>query len=115
REAFWHFDTKKNAWNTEPGEYEVWVGASSRDVREKRSVMLEPEPRDTRLHTGLAIKTLIADPDGRAVLLKYAGGSPLIDMGMAGEMTLEQIASSYPSVVSQGSLIEIEKDLAKIP
>ncbi|HLF73615.1 MAG TPA: glycoside hydrolase family 3 C-terminal domain-containing protein [Anaerolineales bacterium] len=45
REAFWYFDTLKNAWNTEPGEFEVWVGASSRDIREKRTVILEPEPR----------------------------------------------------------------------
>jgi beta-glucosidase len=45
REAFWYFDTLKNAWNTEPGEFEVWVGASSRDIREKRNVILEPEPR----------------------------------------------------------------------
>jgi len=40
REAFWHFDTGSNKWNTESGEFEVWVGGSSRDVREKRSVIL---------------------------------------------------------------------------
>jgi beta-glucosidase len=114
REAFWHFDTLKNTWNTESGEYEVWVGASSRDVREKRSVMLEPEPRASRLHTGLSIQTLLADPAGESVLKKYAGGFPM-DTGMIGEMTLEQIASSYPNVVSQEMLAEIEKDLAKIP
>jgi len=45
REAFWHFDMLKNAWNTESGEFEVWVGASSRDIREKRNFILEPEPR----------------------------------------------------------------------
>jgi beta-glucosidase len=113
REAFWHFDTLKNTWNTESGEYEVWIGASSRDVREKRSVMLEPEPRASRLHTGLSIQTLLADPAGESVLKKYAGGFPM-DTGMIGEMTLEQIASSYPNVVSQEMLAEIEKDLAKI-
>jgi len=40
REAFWHFDTGKNKWSTESGEFEVWVGGSSGDVREKRSVNL---------------------------------------------------------------------------
>ena len=44
REAFWYFDVERNTWSTEPGEFEVWVGASSRDIREKRSVMLELEP-----------------------------------------------------------------------
>jgi len=43
REAFWYFDTLKNAWTAEPGEFEIWVGASSRDIREKRKVILEPE------------------------------------------------------------------------
>jgi beta-glucosidase len=44
REAFWYFDVDLNRWTTEAGEYEIWVGASSRDVRAKRSVMLELEP-----------------------------------------------------------------------
>jgi beta-glucosidase len=44
REAFWYFDVDLNRWTTEAGEYEVWVGASSRDIRAKRSVMLELEP-----------------------------------------------------------------------
>jgi beta-glucosidase len=33
REAFWYFDTVKNAWSIEPGEFELLVGASSRDIR----------------------------------------------------------------------------------
>ena len=45
REAFWYFDTDTNAWSTEAGEFEVWVGGSSRDVREKRTVILEFETR----------------------------------------------------------------------
>ena len=43
REAFWHFDTGKNAWSTESGEFQILVGGSSREIREKRSVILEPE------------------------------------------------------------------------
>src|SRR5512139_16474 len=33
QEAFWYFDGRKNAWATEPGEFEILVGASSRDIR----------------------------------------------------------------------------------
>jgi beta-glucosidase len=33
REAFWYFDAVKNAWSMEPGEFEILVGASSRDIR----------------------------------------------------------------------------------
>jgi beta-glucosidase len=43
-EAFWYFDVDLNRWTTEAGEFEVWVGASSRDVRAKQSVILELEP-----------------------------------------------------------------------
>jgi beta-glucosidase len=49
REAFWFFDVLKNKWNTESGEFEILVGASSRDIREKRSIMLKPEPPDELL------------------------------------------------------------------
>jgi len=43
REAFWYFDVAQNKWKTETGEFELLVGASSRDIREKRSVILESE------------------------------------------------------------------------
>src|SRR5258706_4064117 len=115
REAFWYFDTAKNSWNTEPGEFEILVGGSSRDVREKRSVMLEPEPRASRLHTGLTIKTLMADPDARAIISRHAGGFLLMaDMSMAGDMTLEQVAANHPNFVSQELLAQVEKDLAAV-
>ena len=115
REAFWYFDIVKNSWNIESGEFEILVGASSRDVREKRSVILEPEPRASRFHTGLTVKTLLENPDTRAVITKYAGGFLLMeDMSMAADMTIEQVALNHPNFVSQELLKAIGKDLAKI-
>jgi beta-glucosidase len=115
REAFWYFDVVKNSWNIEAGTFEILVGASSHDIREKRSVILEPEPRGSRLHTGLTLNTVMADPDGHAVISKHAGGFLLMaDMRMAAELTLEQIASNHPNFVSQELLAKIDKDLAKI-
>jgi len=40
REAFWYFDTKINGWNIETGEFELLVGASSRDIRLKDKIDL---------------------------------------------------------------------------
>jgi beta-glucosidase len=115
REAFWYFDVARNAWNIEPGEFEILIGASSRDIRLTGLVTLEPERRSARLHTGLTLKTLFDDPDGRAVISKYAGGFLLMgDMSMAMDMTLDQIASNHPNFVSQELLAQIEHDLAKI-
>jgi beta-glucosidase len=115
REAFWYFDAVKNAWSTEAGEFEILVGTSSRDIRLNAFVTLAPAPRSSRLHTGLTIKTLLDDPEGRAVVTKYAGGFLLMeDMSMAADMTLEQVASNHPNFVSQELLAKIEKDLAEI-
>jgi len=43
REAFWYFDTLQNRWRTEAGEFEIWVGASSRDIKLKETIQLEAE------------------------------------------------------------------------
>jgi beta-glucosidase len=115
RETFWHFDSGKNSWNTESGEFEIWVGASSRDVREKRSVMLEPEPRASRLHTGLPIKTLLADQDARAVLMKFTSGPLMMgDISQVADLSLVQISAIYPDVLRPSLLAQIENELVKI-
>jgi beta-glucosidase len=115
REAFWYFDSVRNAWNVEPGEFEILVGASSRDIRLKGSITLQPQPRTSRLHSGLTIKALLEDPEGRAVVSKHAGGFLLMaDMSMAGDLTLEQVASNHPNFVSQELLAKIDKDLAEV-
>src|SRR6185503_4663918 len=115
REAFWHFDTARNAWNTEPGEFELWVGASSRDIREKRSLVLEPEPRSTRLHVGVPIKTLLSDTDARAVLSKFLGSALVMnDNNAAGDMTLEQVSANFPDFLQPSMLVQIDNELVKI-
>ena len=115
REAFWYFDVLKNAWATEPGDFEILVGASSRDIRLRESFTLAPELRASRLHTGLPIQKLLDDPGGRAVLSKHIGGFLLMpDMSMAKDMTLEQVAINHPTFVSASLLAQIGEDLAKV-
>ncbi|HET6594714.1 MAG TPA: glycoside hydrolase family 3 C-terminal domain-containing protein [Anaerolineales bacterium] len=115
REAFWFFDVNRNTWTTEPGDFEILVGSSSRDIRLKESFTLVPAPRASRLHTGLTVQKLLDDPDGRAVLSRYIGGFLLMaDMSMAKDMTLEQIAANHPTFVSPSLLAQIGDDLAKV-
>ena len=115
REAFWYFDDRKNTWAVEAGEFEILVGASSRDIRLAGAVTLLPEPRATRFHGGLTVKTLLDHPESRAVVAKYAGGFLLMeDMRMAENMSLEQVAHNHPNHVSPETLSKIEKDLAGI-
>jgi beta-glucosidase len=40
QEAFWFFDTAQAGWRTEAGEFEILIGASSRDLRLRESVTL---------------------------------------------------------------------------
>ena len=115
REAFWYFDVVKNGWNTESGEFEILVGASSRDIRLNGLVDLKPEMRTSRLHAGLTVRTLLDDPDGHAVISRHAGGFLLMaDMSMAMDMTLEQVSVNHPNYISPELLSQIEKDLATI-
>jgi hypothetical protein len=96
------------------GDFEILIGASSRDIRLSETFALVPEQRASRLHTGLTVQKLLDDPDGRAVLSKYIGGFLLMaDMSMAKDMTLEQIAINHPTFVSPSLLARIGEDLAK--
>lgn len=115
REAFWYFDTLRNAWSTEPGEFEVWVGGSSRDVSEKRSVVLEAEPRTSRLHVGLPVKALKEDSQALAVITKHTSGPLLMaNLSHIGEMTLEQVAAKFPDAIPSSRLKQIDVELVKI-
>lgn len=115
REAFWYFDVVKNAWTTEPGEFDILVGASSRDIRLRETFTLLPQPRSSRLHTGLTVQQILDDPHGRAILARHLGGFLLMaDMSMAREMTLEQIASNHPNFLPASLLMKIDDELARV-
>jgi beta-glucosidase len=115
REAFWFFDVTRKEWATELGDFEILVGASSRDIRLSETFTLLPEPRASRLHTGLTVQMLLDDPDGRAILSKHIGGFLLMaDMSMARDMTLEQVARNHPTFVSPSRLAQIGEELAKV-
>ena len=79
------------------------------------TVNLEPEPRASRLHTGLTIKILLDDPDGHAIISKHVGGFLLMaDMAGAMDMTLEQVSANHPTHLPRELLAKIEEDLAQI-
>jgi beta-glucosidase len=116
REAFWYFDVALNEWTTRPGDFEILVGASSRDIRLRERFSLLPGPRASRLHTGLTIGTLLGDPDGRAILVKHIGSLLLMEdvMTMAKNMTLEQVATHHPTFVPASLLTQIGEELEKV-
>jgi beta-glucosidase len=115
REAWWYFDTRKNTWATEPGDFEVLIGSSSRDIRLTAGFALAPQPRAARLHTGLTVGKLLDDPDGHAILARHVGGFLLRrEVGMVKDMTLEQIATNHPNFLPASLLAKIGEELEKV-
>ena len=117
REAFWFYDPARNDWVTEPGEFEIMVGTSSRDIRARGVVRLGAEPisKDARLHTGLKLRTILDDPQGFAVFSKHFGEwikAP--DLQKVLDMTLDEIASFAPQIVTPEKLVALAHDLAAI-
>jgi beta-glucosidase len=113
QEAFWFFDTVKNAWITEPGEMEILIGSSSRDIRLRGKFTLT-SGSGSRLHVGLPLKALLDDEAGHGVLAQHFGGmldTPMIQMGR--EMSLEQISEMAPEMLTPGLLKAINDDLVK--
>jgi beta-glucosidase len=115
REGFWYFDVLKHTWATEPGDFEIMVGSSSRDIHLRDVFTLAADPRAARLHTGLPIQKLLDDPEGHAILAKHIGGFLLMgDMSMAKDMTLEQVATNHPTFLSASLLAQIGEELEKV-
>jgi beta-glucosidase len=113
QEAFWFFDTARNAWGTEPGEMEVRIGSSSRDICLREAFRLASE-NGSRLHVGLPLRTLLDDEAGHRVLADHFGAmldTPMVQMGR--EMSLEQISELAPDTLTPGMLKAINDDLAK--
>jgi beta-glucosidase len=116
REAFWFYNPARDGWMTEPGEFEILVGASSRDIRLMAKTILAAPPmrRDTRLHTGLALRLILDDPQGYAAFARHFGEwikAP--DLQYVLDMTIDQIAAFAPNIVTPEKLQVLAEDLAK--
>ena len=111
QEAFWFYNPAAGGWQVEPGEFEILLGASSRDIRLRAAV--EVVQSDERLHIGLTVGELLANDHGRSVLQKHFGD--MIDavnsFGLL-DHTLQQLALLAPDMLSAAKLAEIAEDLA---
>jgi hypothetical protein len=119
REALSFYDPGQKQWLAEPGEFEVLIGSSSRDIRLSGKFDLT---RGTdvsishagRLHVGLPLKTILDDLAGRTILEQHLG--KLLRHPQTVMMTgfsLEHIASSMPQYVTPQMLKQVNEALTK--
>ncbi len=106
----------RGGWMTEPGEFEILVGASSQDIRLKGKSMLAPAltQHESRLHTGLPLSVILDDAQGYAAFAKHFGEwikAPELQQVL--NMTLDQIAALASNVITPEKLSALAEDLAK--
>ncbi len=119
KESLSYYDPASKGWVAEAGEFDVLVGASSRDIRltarfNFKGMTAQGPKKDARLHIGLPLRALLADPGGRAVLEKHVGAhinNPQIEMAL--DMSLEQIAPFAADLLTPELLKAINDDLAR--
>jgi beta-glucosidase len=118
RDALSFYDPACRRWVEEPGEFEVLIGSSSRDIRLTGRFTMKEEAAGApaaRLHTGLPLRLLLCDEAGKAILEKQLPEMwTRSDLSMAMDMALEQIAAFVPHILTEAKLQAINKDLAAI-
>jgi beta-glucosidase len=115
REAFWYYNPANGGWNVEAGDFEILIGASSRDLRLRALATLLPVTQSgSRLNTGMSLRVIMGDETGKSVLIEQFGEllySP--DLEMALDLTIEQIARLLPQVLTTEKLEALSIALAK--
>jgi beta-glucosidase len=112
QEAFWYYNPAVSDWQTEAGEFEILIGASSRDIRLQAAVQLSETEK--QLHTGLPVRVLLNDGHGRSVLERHFGGQlQLLETNNLLDQSLEQLATFAPDELSPAKLAQINAELSK--
>lgn len=112
RQSLAFYDPKVGDWVTEPGEFEVLAGRSSRDIRLRGSFTWQGDDQTETLHTGLPLRRLLADPRGEKVLKEQLGdllNHPQASMAM--DMSLDQVAGFAPELLPAELLAAINAAL----
>ena len=72
REAFWYYDPAKGGWIVEPGEFEIVLGASSRDLRLRGKAELVPS-HPLRFRLDMTLREIMQDEAGRIIIQRHLG------------------------------------------
>jgi beta-glucosidase len=123
--ALAYYDTDRQGWLAEAGEFEVLVGSSSRDIRVQSFFTLtndafvptrpESEQEVVHLTTDSTLQELLANEESKAILLKHFPDmldAPQLSMAMG--MSLDQIAGFAPDVFTAEVLQTLDEEFAQL-
>ncbi|MCA9989717.1 MAG: glycoside hydrolase family 3 C-terminal domain-containing protein [Anaerolineales bacterium] len=114
QEAFWYYDPARGGWQAEPGEFDILIGASSRDIRLRGTVRLVGHPAgEAPLHTGLTLRTLLANDTGREILARHLSDIiPLLESYGLLDRTPDELAHIAPDLLPANLLPKINADFS---
>lgn len=114
--AFW--DDARHAWVAEAGEFELLVGGSSQDIRQRATFRLRegavfggPGRQRKQLSIDSALAELLADDAARAVLERHLPEFLSPQLGMVAGMALVQVAGFDQERFPEQALRAIAADL----
>ena len=121
RDSLAYYDDKAKAWVTDPGDFEVLIGSSSRDIRLRAQFTWTGDTPGSAgtsrgaLSTASKIKDLLDNPASRAVLERHLPEmihAP--ELGLALGMSLDAVAPFVPQILTAEKLAGINEDLKGI-
>jgi len=116
QEAFWFYNPAHGGWVTEPGEFEILVGASSQDIRLTAKTVLAAPPltHDARLHTGITLSAILDDPAGYAAFAKnFPEWIKAPEVQHVLHLTIDEIATLAPNIITPEKLSALAQDLTR--
>lgn len=114
RQSFWYYNPARNGWGVEPGDFEILVGASSRDIRLRGDVTLLPNRGNEHLNTSMPLRTILDDSGGRAVFEKhFSEWMSTPDLQHALDLSVDAIAAFVPHILTPTKMTALAAELDK--
>ncbi len=113
REAFWYYDPAKGGWIVEPGDFEIIVGASSRDLRLRARSSLVPS-HPARLHLDMTLREIMKDEAGKVIIQQHLSewlAFPEFYKNL--DLTINQIAALGSNLLTPERIKSLADDLAR--
>jgi beta-glucosidase len=113
KEAFWYYDPAKGGWIVEPGEFEIMIGASSRDLRLSGKAELIPS-HSPRFHPDMTLREIMQDAAGKIIIQRHLGEWLTFPESYKYlDLTIQQIMAHGFGVLSSESIDALADDLAR--